>query len=107
MIQAHSSEEGIFKIAHAIPASDAREAYLQQACQNDSELYQRVVALLGVAEQEESFLERPAAAFVQTVAPTPIIERAGDVIGPYKLREQIGEGGFGVVYVAEQERPVR
>src|SRR5205807_6431761 len=51
---------------------------------------------------------RAAASPGQTTAmPNPLTEKAGDKIGRYKLREQIGEGGCGIVYVAEQEEPVR
>src|SRR3954454_16832017 len=107
MIQTHLTEEDVFKIARALSSSEARGAYLQQACGDNPELHRRVVALLNIAEEEQRFLEAPAAAYVQTVAPTPITEKPGDAIGPYKLMEQIGEGGFGLVFVAEQHQPVR
>src|SRR5262249_25099792 len=76
-----------------------------EACQDDSALREQIVSLLQAeaAEGESDFLKitgivRP------DVAPT---EKPGDRIGRYKLLEQIGEGGCGVVYVAEQEEPVR
>jgi eukaryotic-like serine/threonine-protein kinase len=69
------------------------------------ELRARVQALLDVYEQEDTFLSTPAA-----IIATPeeaIAEGPGAWIGPYKLLQQIGEGGFGLVFLAEQLEPVR
>jgi serine/threonine protein kinase/tetratricopeptide (TPR) repeat protein len=71
----------------------------------DEGLRQRVKLLLG-AHQDDSFLASPAAGLGKTID-DPITERPGTVIGPYKLMEQIGEGGMGLVFVAEQQQPVR
>jgi WD40 repeat protein/serine/threonine protein kinase len=84
---------------------EKRAAYLDQACGADPELRQRVEKLLDAHERAGSFLKQPAAAV--TDAYRPISEGPGTVIGPYKLLQQIGEGGFGVVYMAEQQEPVR
>src|SRR5262245_35071829 len=98
-------EETIYHVARRIAETEARAAYLDQVCAGDPALRGRVERLLRVCEQEASFLEVPP--FDATVdAPAPI-ERPGTVIGPYKLMEQIGEGGMGAVYVAEQTHPVR
>jgi serine/threonine protein kinase/tetratricopeptide (TPR) repeat protein len=109
MIPEQLSEEDIFRIAHEISSPQARRAYLQQACSDNSALRERVAALLQAVAQQESFLERPAVevGYADTIGPPPITEKPGDVIGPYKLMEQIGEGGFGLVFVAEQHHPVR
>jgi len=80
-------------------------SYLDSACGDDSDLRHRVELLLEAHVGAESLLDAPAIGPAATFVPT-VTEKPGDVIGPYKLREQIGEGGFGVVYVAEQEQPV-
>ena len=72
---------------------------------------QRIEALLLAAEQAGNFLEEPPTGLTKgagsTLAITEPSERTGDRIGRYKLLQQIGEGGCGVVYMAEQEEPVR
>jgi serine/threonine protein kinase len=57
--------------------------------------------------QASSFLENPAAGDALTGPYIPIAESPGSIIGPYKLLQKIGEGGMGVVYMAEQQEPVR
>ena len=97
--------------ADALEKANAAEraAYLTQACGNDAQLRQQVEALLLAHEKAGGFLEEPAAALPggTIVVPTPLTEKPGDRIGHYKLLQQIGEGGCGVVYMAEQEQPIR
>jgi serine/threonine protein kinase/tetratricopeptide (TPR) repeat protein len=106
MAALHLDEQAIFEVARKIAAREAREAYLQQVCGDEAALGQRVRALLKALEEGASFLEAPASRLVRTVD-EPITEGPGTVIGPYKLMEQIGEGGMGLVFVAEQQHPVR
>src|ERR1041384_7925376 len=99
-------EVALFGAALELPA-DQRAAYLAEACGDDPALRQRLEALLRVHEEALPFLETPAPAAQESpmgaevpdatvrisVVPS---EKAGDLIGRYKLLQQIGEGGCGV-----------
>src|SRR5881409_964877 len=95
-------EKEIFEQALDITPTEERLRFLTSACGKDAVLLARVQALLCADESCESFLpEQPKAAVV------PITEKPGDRIGRYKLLQQIGEGGCGAVYMAEQTEPIR
>ena len=111
--------ESIFHEARRIPDSVQRADFLAMACAGDDALRTRVEKLLAAEAELGSFLgsndetrdapsnaRRSSAPAVTTIA-SPLSERPGTIIGRYKLLQQIGEGGFGVVYMAEQEQPVR
>jgi serine/threonine protein kinase len=97
----------VFTEALRLPVPD-RAAYLERACGGDVELHRAVEALLQEYDQVGDFLEKsPNAARTKARAEAVGAEKPGDCIGGYKLLQQIGEGGWGVVFMAEQDEPVR
>ena len=105
MTTQQTNEEVIFNTARKIDSAEAREEYLAQVCAGDLDLRNRVEALLQSQAAESQFLESPA--LDPTCAAATIREQPGTQVGRYKLLQKIGEGGFGVVYMAEQAKPVR
>ncbi|HEV3298221.1 MAG TPA: protein kinase [Planctomycetaceae bacterium] len=99
------TERELFEAAIELAPED-RAAYLDSVCGADAALRLRLEGLLRKHDEAKSFLEVPPPELAQTVN-QPAIEEAGTQVGPYKLLEPIGEGGFGVVFMADQHAPVR
>ena len=110
-------EREIFLAALDKPAAE-RRAFVANICAGNDTLRRRVDALLAEEEQLAGFLETPAVGAVLprtepmagpggTELVPHLTEQPGDRIGRYKLLQKIGEGGCGVVYMAEQQEPVR
>src|SRR5262249_16192484 len=99
----------LFLKALELRSAVERQAYLDGACGGDAALRAEVDSLLQASARAGSFLESPAPPpnLVPTADEPPVAERPGSVIGPSNLLEQIGGGGVGVAFMAEQLKPVR
>ncbi len=105
MSESATAVAALFTAALKLPVSE-RAAYVAEAAGDDSALRQRVEALLRAHEQAGDFMAQPTLDNPLGALASPL-EKPGDHIGRYKLLQQIGEGGCGVVYMAEQEEPIR
>ena len=99
-------EKAIFHASRSMHDAAQRDIYLKAACGADHELRMRVDSLLSASADAGEFLELSPIDSQISVDHGVAAEAAGTMIGTYKLLQQIGEGGFGVVYMAEQQQPV-
>jgi serine/threonine protein kinase len=100
------NERAIFEAALDRKDPAQRQAYLNEACGADQALRGHLEGLLKAHEMLGSFLAPPPPTPGATVD-EPITERPGTVLGPYKLLQEIGEGGMGTVFMAEQTQPIQ
>jgi WD40 repeat protein/serine/threonine protein kinase len=104
---ATNREEALFAAALEKSTRAERAAYLEGACGDDDAQRARLEALLAANEASGGVLDAAPSALTPTAAYRPLTEGPGAFIGPYKLLQRIGEGGMGIVYMAEQQEPVR
>ncbi|MBE0545609.1 MAG: protein kinase [Verrucomicrobia bacterium] len=100
-------EKEIFEQALDLESPEARGAFIRQACGGDEALLQRIHALLKASDTAPDFLPEGTIRVDPDQPGGGLTEGPGTVIGRYKLLEQIGEGGFGFVFMAEQLEPIK
>src|SRR5947209_2178297 len=99
MSASNPNTESLFAAALAMESPEERANYLDQACGADQQLKAQVEELLAAYPKVERFLESPLRDAVATIGEPAVSEGPGTVIGPYKLLQQIGEGGMGTVFM--------
>ena len=107
MDEPQGKAKSIFLNAVELATAAECHAYLDAACGGDVALRREVEDLLRHFGQVGSFLDPEALDTTAPAEPQAPSEHVGTVIGPYKLLAQLGEGGFGVVFLAEQTQPIR
>ena len=101
--------ESIFHAALELSTAEERAEYVRQACEGDDELRDRVTRMLRALKQSDSVFSMDGSGASEKLhadSSALISEGPGSLIGEYKLLQKIGEGGFGVVYMAEQRSPI-
>src|SRR5262245_44198562 len=97
----------LFSRATECRTAEELSSFLDQVCEGDTELRAQLEELLQAQHEDGSCVEEQSDRPAATIDLPGLGSHTGALIGPYKLLEQIGEGGFGIVYLAEQSEPVR
>src|SRR5690349_20929348 len=107
MTAQNPNTESIFWAALAVESIDDRAKYLEQVCGADQLLRGRVEELLAAHPKVARFLEPRTSDVGTAIAEPAVSEAPSAIIGPYKLLQELGAGGMGTVYMAEQSVPVQ